>query len=90
MQTQDIHDLVSEVLNTMPELRSGDITDQVCLAIETEPMWMNRYEQLVASYGKHTVNQLIGKYTFYLSGFNKSGPSLKAKSEIIKTFSWLS
>ena len=90
MKTQDIFDLVREVLDTIPKPWPGDVIDQVCLAIEKESKWLNRYVQLVSSHGKAITNQSIGRHTYKLSDFNKSGPVLTAKSELIKTFSWLS
>jgi len=90
LKTQDILDLVREVLNNIPEPWPNDIIDQVCLAIERNAVWNNLYNQLKAIYGIDVLNQMIGRHTFALSGFNQSGPVRPAKSKIIKTYSWLS
>ena len=89
MKTQDIFDLVQEVLRSIPEPYPNDIIDQVCMRIESNKPWMNRYTQLVAIHRRHIVNQMIGRHVYALSGFNRSGPVLRANSGLIKTYSVL-
>lgn len=89
MKTQDIQDLVAEVLNTMNPPWPKNITDQVCLAVENSPVWLNQYNQLVGIYGKRTVNTSIGRYTRDLTGLHSLHKKQKAESTLIKTFSEL-
>jgi len=90
MKTQDIHDLVREVINSIPEPFPHDIIDKVCSTIEHDTYWLNRYKQLVSSHGKEVTNQWIGRYVKRMSGFNRNGPLKKAKSGLIKVYTWLS
>jgi len=89
MKTQDIKDLVDEVLSTISRPYPTDITDQVCLAIEEDPAWHNRYKELVARHGEHSVNSNIGWYTRDLTGLKNLQKTQNAKSDLIKTYSEL-
>jgi len=93
---QPVVDLVVEVLRSefkvpYPE----DITDQVCLAIEQNPEWLGRYENLVLHYsqggkkGKDIVNSSIGFYTKDLTGMVNMGEGQTAKSKLIQSYSKL-
>ena len=64
MKTQDIYDMVREVLSIIPQPLPNDIIDKVCIAIEKNKGWLNRYEQLVAIHGKNVTNQMIGRHTY--------------------------
>ena len=90
MKTQDIYDLVREVLHTIPQPWPNDIIDQVCLAVERNTVWLSRYNQLMAIHGRYILNQMIGRHTDKLTDFNHSGPVKPAESRLIKTYSWLS
>lgn len=96
LDIQPVIDLVSDVLASMrsypyPE----DIIDQVCLAIEDDPDWQNRYDSLVDHYsskGKHgklTVNLNIGWYTRDITGLVNLGTRGTAKSGLIASYSRL-
>jgi hypothetical protein len=89
MKTQDIFDLVNEVINSIEEPYPNDIIDQVCIKIEENTYWMDQYDQLKSIYGKHILNQMIGRHVYTLSNFNRSGPVKRAKSKLIKSYSWL-
>ena len=89
-------DLVEEVLKTnFKAPHPVDITDQVCLAIEANPDWLARYENLVLHYssrgkkGRDIVNNNIGYYTKELTGMINIGAGAKADSSLIKTYSRL-
>lgn len=87
--TQEVEDLVMEVLATIP-VQGHDITDQVCLAIENNPEWRRRYDDLVArSRHKDTVNNWIGRYTKQITGMSVVRKNIPAKSTIIKSYSEL-
>ena len=62
MKTQDIYDLVQEVLHSIPRPYPNDIIDLACRRIESNRQWMNRYTQLVAIHRKPIVNQMIGRH----------------------------
>ncbi|MBN1287695.1 MAG: hypothetical protein JXB47_20010 [Anaerolineae bacterium] len=89
METQDIKDLVEEVLGKFSPPYPPDITDQVCLAIEQNPAWLRRYEELNGIHKKDVVNNSIGWYTIRLTGMKNSGKVERAKSKLIKTYSRL-
>jgi hypothetical protein len=93
---QPVIDLLTEVLSAnfsapYPE----DITDQVCMAIEANPTWLDRYDVLVKEFeskgqsGEATVNQAIGFHTKDLTGMVTLQSGVKAKSSLIQTYSRL-
>jgi len=93
---QPVIDLVDEVLKTgFKAPYPVDITDQVCLAIEANPDWLARYDNLVLHFssggkkGKDIVNNNIGYYTKELGGMINIGAGVKADSGLIKTYSRL-
>jgi hypothetical protein len=90
LKPQDINALVQDVTNHIPKPWPHDIIDQVFLSIEDNTNWMNWYEQLKLIHGIHSLNPRIARCVFDLSGFNKSGPVKKPKSNLIKTYKWLS
>jgi hypothetical protein len=72
-----------------------DIIDQVCLAIEANPDWWNRYDNLVEHYsskgkdGKLTVNTNIGWYTRDETGLVNLSTRGTAESSLITSYSRL-
>jgi hypothetical protein len=89
MKTQDIRDLVQEVLSTMKPPWPKGITDQVCIAIENNPEWLNTYYQLEGIHGRNTTNSNIGWYTRDITGLRNLHKTKKATSKLIKTYSEL-
>lgn len=98
LDTQPVGDLVHTVLRAKftypyPE----DITDQLCLAIENNPDWLARYDNLVMHFssggklGKLTVNSSIGRYTKKLTGMETLIDVLPvpARSKLIGNYSRL-
>lgn len=68
-KTEDIKILVQEVLQTISEPYGEDIIFEVCLKIEENPGWNNRYEALRKELRNRDVaNNWIGKYTKELTG----------------------
>ena len=65
------------------------------LAIEANPAWRARYENLVLHYssggkdGKSTVNTNIGYYTADLAGMVNIGEGKTARSSLIQSYSRL-
>jgi hypothetical protein len=86
MTTQDISDLVDEVLKTFPKPFSADLIDQVCSAISGNADWLVRYENFVAIHGKNIVNNMLGRYVFKLSGAKQSGKIKQAKCNLLKKY----
>jgi hypothetical protein len=93
---QPVIDLVAEVLHTnFKAPYPPDITDQVCLAIEANPIWLERYRYLTKEFesegqrGEATVNQAIGFHTKDLTGMVTVQSGVKAKSSLIQTYSRL-
>ena len=81
-----ISDLARQALATMSPPWPQDVTDRVCLAIEANPRWLKRYEQLLSDKGKRVVNPLIGKLTRELTGLRNLGGTRTARSSLIKTY----
>jgi len=81
----EVSALVEEVLTTISQPWPEDITDQVCIAIQQNQKWLNRYYQLVLRYGKSAVNQQIGRSTLQLTGLRNLGTRDKAESSLIET-----
>ena len=53
---QTVSELVKEVLNTISQPYSENVTDRVCLAIQKDNNWRSRYNHLVDEHGKRSVN----------------------------------
>jgi hypothetical protein len=96
LATAPIRDLVGEVLRaqfTAPY--QEDITDQVCLAIESNEAWLNRYEELAKEFSRKEhdgwwiVNNFIGQWTKDLTGMVNIKEGVPAKSSLIKSYSRL-
>jgi hypothetical protein len=96
LATAPIRDLVGEVLRaqfTAPY--QEDITDQVCLAIESNEAWLNRYEELAKEFSRKEhdgwwiVNNFIGQWTKDLMGMVNIKEGVPAKSSLIKSYSRL-
>ena len=84
-----VSELVQEVLNNISQPCPENITDQVCLAIQNNAAWRNRYNRLVDSHSKWSVNSQIGRSTLQLTGLRNSGLRATATSSLIKTYTSL-
>jgi hypothetical protein len=60
MQTAGIKELVSEVLESLPEPHTEDVIDDAFQAVEANPKWLATYDMLVDRHGKQTVNSFFG------------------------------
>jgi hypothetical protein len=87
--SRPVSELVQEVLNTISLPYLEDITDQVCLAIQKNNVWRNRYTRLVDDYGKWSVNSQIGRSTLQRTGLKNLGMRATATSSLIKTYTRL-
>jgi hypothetical protein len=90
-----IKELTEDVLHTFHAPHATDVIDQVFGAIESNPEWLARYEQLVehyssqGKYGKMTVNSMIGRFTKDLTGMVTLQADNEPSSSLIKSFSTL-
>jgi hypothetical protein len=84
-----VSELVQEVLDTISPPYPESITDEVCLAMEGNINWLNRYKRLVRDYGKRSVNPQIGHSTLQLTGLKNLGTRATASSSLIKTYTKL-
>ena len=66
--TDGVRSLVADVLRSLPHPYSDDITDEVCRAIETDPVLRRRYDELAVELKDWVVNNWIGRYTAELTG----------------------
>jgi hypothetical protein len=84
-----VSELVQEVLSSISQPYPEDITDQVCMAIQENNAWHNRYERLVKEHSKWAVNSTIGRSTLQITGLRNLGLRAKATSKLIKTYTRL-
>ena len=61
MYTEEVRELVAEVLACLPEPYGPDITDDVCWAIQNNRIWYGEYLILCEELGKSVVNNSIGR-----------------------------
>lgn len=88
-KTEEVYELVKDVLKTIPAPYSEDITDEVCFKIETNSEWFKEYNNLCAEFRKAVVNQSIGRYTKELTGKQVLEQEPAHKSTIIKSYTRL-
>jgi hypothetical protein len=88
LRTEGVKELVEEVLNTINEPYSEDITDDVCRAIEGNPDWTGRYESLCTELGVVVVNNWIGMWTARAVG-REGDHQVSATSTLIESYSKL-
>lgn len=67
-KTQGIEEFVSEVIETISTPYGEDVILDVFLAIERQPAWQRRYDELVFELSKDTVNQWVGRHTKQITG----------------------
>ena len=84
-----VSELVQEVLGSISQPYPENITDQVCLAIQNNTAWRNRYNRLVDGHSKWSVNSQIGRSTLQLTGLRNLGLRATATSSLIKTYTRL-
>ena len=88
-KTEEVFELVQDVLSTKQEPYSEDITDEVCQAIERNLEWKQHYKNLCIGLTKDVINNHIGYYTRKITG-KMRGKQVKAqKSKLIKSYSKL-
>jgi hypothetical protein len=84
-----VSELVREVLANISQPYPENITDKVCLAIQENVVWHNRYDRLIERYNKWSVNPQIGRSTLQITGLKNLGLQARSKSKLIKTYTRL-
>ena len=67
-KTAGVEELVQDVLRTFSPPYGEDIIEEVCLAIEHDPAWRKRYDQLGDELSLWVVNCWIGRYGRTMNG----------------------
>jgi hypothetical protein len=83
--TGGVRQLVADVLKKIPQPYSDDITDVVCLTIESDRRFKTRYDELAADLRYWVVNNWIGRYTAELTG-RKSAEQVVSRSKLITSY----
>ena len=87
-RTEPVRELVADALDRVPDRRSPDVIDHVCLAIEADAKLLARYRTLVDSLSRDPVNNAIGSYTRQLVHGTRLKQT-KSRSQIMQTYSRL-
>jgi hypothetical protein len=88
-KTQGVYLLVEEVLQTSSPPYSEDIIEDVCLAIEHNPVWYQRYQDLNTDLRQWVVNNWIGQYVKQITGMTTIREVSAKRSEIITSYTKL-
>ncbi len=88
-KTLGVYELVQDVLRTLPMPYGEDIIEEVCLAIEGNPEWLQRYNELGRELRYWVVNNWIGQYTKILTGLKSIKQVPAKRSKIIKSYTKL-
>ena len=89
-RTKGVKTLVQDVLAIFSEPYSEDIILDVCMAIEHNPEWRRRYDELCDDLRDSVVSPLIGQIVKEETGLNSLREvSTKGKSHIIRTYTKL-
>jgi hypothetical protein len=97
IDTTPVRQLVHDVLvSSFGAPYAAEIIDQVCLAIEADPQWQRRYDELVADFirrnprsGRDIANNSIGYWTKKETDMQTVKKGVPAKSRLIKSYSRL-
>ena len=88
-KTQCIEEFVNEVIETISTPYGEDVILDVFLAIERQPTWQRRYDELVFELSKDTVNQWVGRYTKSITGMKNPSPASAKPSKLTGRYSKL-
>lgn len=88
-KTAGVFELAQDVLATLPEPYGRDIVEEVCLAIERNPYWRGRYDELADDLRDWVVNNWIGLYTKQLTGFRSMRKVVAKRSKIVTAYTQL-
>lgn len=84
LKTQGVYELVRDVLKTFTEPYGEDVIEDVCLAIEENSEWRQRYEELSVELRAWVVNNWIGQYTKQITGMKTLREVVAKRSKLIK------
>lgn len=88
-RTAGVEVLVRDVLVTIPQPYGEDIIEEVCIAIETSSAWKQRYDELGALLHPTVVNNWIGQYVKWQTGYETLREVTAHRSSLIKNYSKL-
>lgn len=89
-RTQGVKSLVHDVLAIFPKPYDEDIILDVCMAIEHNPVWRRRYDELCDDLRDSVVNPLIGQLVKDETGMiSLHEVSTKGKSHILRAYTKL-
>ena len=89
MRTSPVKSLVREVLDALPKPYSEHVIDDVFIAIETSPEWMNVYDSICATLGKTVVNNWAGYWVANALGKVGERQVPSKRSKLITSYSLL-
>jgi len=61
--TTEVSRLVKSILRTFSRPYGEDVIEDIFVAIENNPGWLNRYKQIAFRYDRGAINPTIGKQT---------------------------
>ena len=86
--TNDIKDLINQILKEFSKPYPEDITDKVFLKIENTPEYLRLYN-LFAGVNISAANPIIGKMVKEITGLKVKGTCRNPKSNLIKSYTKL-
>lgn len=87
--TQDVLELVQDVLATFSKPYHEDVIEDVFVAIERHPEWLKRYTALKARHKKDVPNNYIGYWTKRLTGYETVAEVPTTRTQLAKSYSKL-
>ena len=87
--TEGVYFLVQDILATKSEPYSEDITLEVCQAIENNPDWRRRYDELSDELRYWVVNNSIGYYTKEITGLRSGRKAVAHDCDLIGSYTKL-
>jgi hypothetical protein len=88
-KTEDVYNLVDEVLRTFSEPYGEDIIEDVFIAIENNHNNHREYDNLVKELGVKSVNPSIGKHTKDVIGYRVLRVAVSKRSNLITSYTKL-
>ena len=89
LKTQGVADLVRDVLHTLPQPYCEDVIEDVCMAIEHNPQWTQRYVALGDDLRVWVGNNWIGQHTKMLTGMQTLREVSAKRTTLIQVYTTL-
>jgi len=89
-RTQGVEDLVRAAIANLPSPYGQDVIEDVCLEIEHNQVWSDRYGQLSNELGRNVVNNWIGQYKKTLTDRKTIRQVLATRCTIMGSYTKLS